>query len=67
MMDYLENQRQNISEVLDQYHKEQMDMIEAMDNELIKEEVERRNCPSSVIIIISQNISSDFCLKNKSS
>lgn len=66
MIDYLENQRQNLSEVLDQYHKEQMDMIEAMDKELIKE-VERRNCPSSVIIIISQNISSDFCLKNKSS
>lgn len=66
MIDYLENQRQNISEVLDQYHKEQMDMIEAMDKELMKE-VERRNCPSSVIIIISQNISSDFCLKNKSS
>lgn len=66
MIDYLENQRQNISEVLDQYHKEQMDMIEAMDKELMKE-VERRNCPSSVIIIISLNISSDFCLKNKSS
>lgn len=66
MIDYLENQRQNLSEVLDQYHKEQMDMIEAMDKELMKE-VERRNCPSSVIIIISQNISSDFCLKNKSS
>lgn len=64
MIDYLENQRQNLSEVLDQYHKEQMDMIEAMDKELMKE-VERRNCPSSVIIIISQNISSDFCLKNK--
>lgn len=59
MIDYLENQRQNISEVLDQYHKEQMDMIEAMDKELMKE-VERRNCPSSVIIIISLNISSDF-------
>lgn len=66
MIDYLENQRQNLSEVLDQYHKEQMDMIEAMDKELMKE-VERRNCPSSVIIIISQNISSDFCHKNKSS
>lgn len=66
MIDYLENQRQNLSEVLDQYHKEQMDMIEAMEKELMKE-VERRNCPSSVIIIISQNISSDFCLKNKSS
>lgn len=66
MIDYLENRRQNLSEVLDQYHKEQMDMIEAMDKELMKE-VERRNCPSSVIIIISQNISSDFCLKNKSS
>lgn len=66
MIDYLENQRQNLSEVLDQYHKEQMDMIEAMDKELMKE-VERRNCPSSVIIIISQNISSDFCLKNKCS
>lgn len=66
MIDYLENQRQNLSEVLDQYHKEQMDMIEAMDKELMKE-VERRNCPSSVIIIISQNISSDFCLKNKRS
>lgn len=66
MIDYLENQRQNLSEVLDQYHKEQMDMIEAMDKELMKE-VERRNCPSSVIIIISQNISSDCCLKNKSS
>lgn len=66
MIDYLDNQRQNLSEVLDQYHKEQMDMIEAMDKELMKE-VERRNCPSSVIIIISQNISSDFCLKNKSS
>lgn len=66
MIDYLGNQRQNLSEVLDQYHKEQMDMIEAMDKELMKE-VERRNCPSSVIIIISQNIPSDFCLKNKSS
>lgn len=55
-----------MSEVLDQYHKEQMDMIEAMDKELMKE-VKRRNCPSSVIIIISLNISSDFCLKNKRS
>lgn len=63
MMDYLENQRQNLSEVLDQYHKEQMDMMEAMDKELIKE-VERRNCPSSVIINISLNIYSDLCLKN---
>lgn len=63
MMDYLENQRQNISEVLDQYHKEQMDMIEAMDKELMKE-VERRNCPSSVNIIISLNISSHLCFTN---
>lgn len=63
MMDYLENQRQNISEVLDQYHTEQMDMIEAMDKELMKE-VERRNCPSSVIIIISLNISSHLCFTN---
>lgn len=63
MMDYLKNQRQNMSEVLDQYHKEQMDMMEAMDKELMKE-VERRNCPSSVIIISLLNISSDLCLKN---
>lgn len=52
-----------MSEVLDQYHKEQMDMIEAMDKELMKE-VERRNCPSSVNIIISLNISSHLCFRN---
>lgn len=38
-----------MAEVLNDYHEEQLKILEAMDKELTKE-VERRNCPSSVFI-----------------
>lgn len=49
MLKYLKNQRQKMSEVLDDYHSEQLKILAAMDKELTIE-VERRNCPTSVII-----------------
>lgn len=48
MLKYLKNQKQKMSEVLDDYHSEQLKILAAMDNELTIE-VERRNCPTSVI------------------
>lgn len=49
MLKYLKNQKQKMSEDLEDYHSEQLKILAAMDKQLTIE-VERRNCPTSVII-----------------
>lgn len=55
MLKYLKNQKQKMSEVLDDYHSEQLKILAAMDKELTIE-VKRRNCPTSVIFFFFQSI-----------
>lgn len=49
MMDDMNNQRMNMSAVLDQFHKEQLEILQKMDKELLAK-IETENSPSTVIL-----------------
>lgn len=49
MMDDMKNQLMNMSAVLDQFHKEQLEILQTMDEELLAK-IETENIPSTVIL-----------------
>lgn len=49
MMDDMKNQLMNMSAVLDQFHKEQLEILQEMDKELLAK-IETENIPSTVIL-----------------
>lgn len=66
MLNYLKNQKHKMAEVLNDYHEEQLKILEAMDKELTKE-VERRNCPSSAVLLAKVRKHDDPVLDDKKS
>lgn len=49
MLGYLKNQSDRMTEILDKYHEDQLEMVKKMDKERVKEN-EKRTCPSSVTL-----------------
>lgn len=66
MLKYFKNQKQKMSEVLDDYHSEQLKILAAMDKELTIE-VKRRNCPTSAILLEKVRTKGDPVLDDKKS
>ncbi|XP_061187102.1 uncharacterized protein LOC133195264 [Saccostrea echinata] len=65
MMKQLGNQRDNMAEILNQYHTEQLEIVKKIDEERMKE-ILRRTCPSSNELVKSLKTEGDPNLSQES-